>query len=1815
MKRLEVILIQVFAAIGSYLILSMPFAFGLEVNIFTSGNQEFKASITDFDQLIDKTFSYPYEMNIQYLKITLSSKDPGKSIEKVYLYRCKDYNPTQCIQNGIKPVISVSPFSATLWFSDETRWSDVQRNDIANFLILVKMEIGGKEVWTGSWDTIEETGIRQFSARNYDLDKLNLYLKPGIQGESAKTYVESYMSVPTEWVDHSVLTLVDGSSVSRLYQLTGNSEEMDPSETGTPTFYAGIITGNSFNGSSKEWAFILGGDGKVSNPVTFYGAGGVSPPPATAAKLKVDNWDPQTVTCESSQVLTVTSHVENVSALDCGEADCYFQEYYYTTDGVKSTPGSITCSITNPVESIYKYQCSVPVDGFPVCSAPKTSTFALHFKYKNDITLSGEFPVTLQTPPAKLIVNSLVPGVFDCGIDTELTVNLQVTNPPSGTPVKYYTFDGVNFETMSCSGSGNTFLCKISESGICSLLQEDLEITFKFEYPESDLVSGPVSLDVTFPPPSLGIDTVTPEVFTSGEKTTAEILLHVYYPDSITYSETDFKYKYMDNPFQQATCSLDNSFTNINYNGCSIEIDIPYGKEGVEELTFRLDGYQGGDLKSLLSNAFITIKSPPPEPALTIVSTSSPLDCIKDSSLTVQARAENVQGIPTTEYSLDGGNTFNTLTCSSSGGVFTCYIPKVDLCSLLTSSPDLILKFAYGSDEIISNSQKIYVILPEPHMQVYSVFPDIIPIGKTTQANVNLYIQYPETIGTPKFVYSYLDKADQSMSCQKVSSTGIRDYYRCSQTSFTIPSGYSGSQISVTFAVEGTSLAYPYGIQVTSEEITGGPWMEIYSTIPGKIETEPGNTTEATLLITVHNAAESGLKHSATLQPTKWITSGTCQESGIDYDFSCDVKITAPNDALIGENRADVTVRVSDGKTYTLTNQTKVYVLPGRFRMDVQTTTPDRLYCPGHTQQNPQQLKLSAKLVNLQADSLVQERVTLNGHEIYHTDRYCTLQANTITCNIPTDKLLEKLTCGQGDLAPGEGIHYYTLSLSVLLNRGGEQLQASGSKDLGIEAIPLQAYLEIIDTDIEQGVLKEPINCLGSKTIRLGEGGNYIRIRYADLLHQTPDEKDLTWSFRLDAYDSGGKLTKGMGVSPTANATICKLKQHQQVGVHRYEDYECTLFADRQMFQRCAAGEGTIRLTALSKTGGKSAEGEFKVEISKGLEDFNLYMNVEKDASDEITCWIVSEDGRCNLERSQLNATISIKNRAKGDICDLTLLDSDIQLKGGEIDADVYSPYCRETAQGTNKFLCGFGIKPSIKIEEKVDVNDSEQTFSDINIGELEFTALVKYADNLAEDSLKTYMGSITIKPEKDPNFLDYLEQKSKMTEVVDKVKDIMKFVLGIAGFCVTCAAGTWVYKKATTSPYEENGYQPEAGGIKFADDKPTCPQNCVDNPDQCPDGTVPAARGAYTCPDNPGMSGELQCCIESQTLIETPTFLPRDTSQVMKQLDIEVQKTEECDSWWCGVGGLLVMLGLFTTMVWWLSGKVKGEGTSEYTKALATGMKSGLVCLILQITGKWLSGDDGSGTVGKSLSGAGNFLYNTCIFLARSFPALIALLSIVMRWITFEMCVEDIERSLDQGYYGSGSGASAYRSGLTGTQSALSRLQGCMNQFEQISQDAWRIGQTMYYSGSGLWGTAKLTRTGSKTNKDLSDGGTICEGERIQYEIKNWCKVIMEDGYDAQWIKVRRLARGEDSEKECGKVILLSEQHCQGYYGYGYGTSWSSGWGSYGYRPLTQSPGSRQGDFSPLDNCGGDSAKKEHVYVLSTTRDSYIEIKYDPTC
>ncbi|MCK4335850.1 MAG: hypothetical protein KAW40_03960, partial [Candidatus Aenigmarchaeota archaeon] len=1063
-------------------------------------------------------------------------------------------------------------------------------------------------------------------------------------------------------------------------------------------------------------------------------------------------------------------HVDNAS--DIG----YFQSYYYEIDGVRGE--AITCSIINPSQSIYSYECSVPVADFPDCNAGQ-SILKFYFNYQGDVQLSSAgFPITLNAPEPALIVNSVIPNPFDCGIDTKLTSRLQVINPMEVTPDTYYTFDGSNFQDLECSSSGSIYTCEIPENEICPLLQENLELTFKFVYGDFEVLPLPTQLFVTFPPPSLGIDTVTPQTVEAGETTSVNVQLHVNYPDFISYDVNDFNYKYLNKGFQPAACSLDDSYTDIKYYECTVDLEIPSYEDGVETLTFRLDGYMDGEPVQKTANAFFEILPPPPEPSLRIISTSSPLVCIQDSSLTVNARVENIAGTPETHYSVDNGQTYEQLTCSPSGNLYACDIPKDNLCDLMSNVLGLTLKFVYPEKELTSNRQNIYINLPEPHIQVFSVYPDTLPIGETTSVTVNLYVQYPEMVGdNPVFLYSYSGRTNQ-MSCTKVSSTSNRDYYDCANTEFEVPADYSGSHLPVIFSVQGTTLSFPANIPVTSIEITL-PWLEIVSTIPSRIETSPGNQTPASFYVTVHNALENNLEHQATVITGSWISSGTCAEAQIDYDFNCDVTINVPGTAASGPNPVTLTLRVSDSRTFDISDETSVYVIPEETQIEIQSLNPDKLYCQGHTQQNPQSVTITVVVSNVASFELVEEDMSFNGLTISHTARYCTSAGQSITCEIPTDKFLEKVNCGQGELAPGEGSHYYPLTLTFIIESGGELVTVYGSRDISIEARSLEQYIQIVDYDVVDGKLEGPINCLGSQTIELGDTG-YVRIMYADLLHADATEDDITWSFRLDAHDEQGKLTKGMGVSPETEATICNLVDYQWVGVHRIEDYECSLYVNTGFFQRCADGDGEIILTATS--GGKTAEERVDVDIIRDDSDYQIDMGIVTEPMEKIDCQIqgYGEGASCSIaSNSRQNLTIRIYNRNEDvELSDLNFYDFDISLTGTKVNAGERSlGRCTEDSREANKYVCPFQIGPLINLPEdpeyEVDRKDPDQTFDSISLGKVNLTIYVKYASDLARTTISRLDGEIKIQPKKPDYMINSEKMLQGMQENFDKFEDV----------------------------------------------------------------------------------------------------------------------------------------------------------------------------------------------------------------------------------------------------------------------------------------------------------------------------------------------------------------------------------------------------------------------------------------------------------
>ena len=145
MDRIERMLLQSIAVICMYLVISISTASAIEISIYqqimsgavatTTGEKE---DVTlDAGVLIDKNFEFVHEPsdhkweNVQ-IKIEVVGKDPMYPIKKIYLFKCKDTDPLDCVD--------YEPVEADSYLSGDRgtfNWKDVSRSNTANFLTLL----------------------------------------------------------------------------------------------------------------------------------------------------------------------------------------------------------------------------------------------------------------------------------------------------------------------------------------------------------------------------------------------------------------------------------------------------------------------------------------------------------------------------------------------------------------------------------------------------------------------------------------------------------------------------------------------------------------------------------------------------------------------------------------------------------------------------------------------------------------------------------------------------------------------------------------------------------------------------------------------------------------------------------------------------------------------------------------------------------------------------------------------------------------------------------------------------------------------------------------------------------------------------------------------------------------------------------------------------------------------------------------------------------------------------------------------------------------------------------------------------------------------------------------------------------------------------------------------------------------------------------------------------------------------------------------------------------------------------------------------
>jgi hypothetical protein len=272
MDRIEKILLQVIAVFCSYLIISISTASAIEVSIYqqiirgstvtTTGD---KQEITlDPSALVEKSFEFvhdpaDYQWDNVQVKIEVIGKDPFYPVKKIYLFKCKDNNPLDCVD--------YEPVEADSYLSGDKGtfyWNDVSRSKMANFLTMVKFSHDGQEFWVGYWDQATRSGVQSFEHRDYDISNIDVYAKPGIDSEWIKDFISKYYMIPGNWMERASLGSVNGGLPNEIYEIVADENEIN-----VPYFEKYRPSTRVIEAVPKDYMLAFA-KGSVSNPVTFY---------------------------------------------------------------------------------------------------------------------------------------------------------------------------------------------------------------------------------------------------------------------------------------------------------------------------------------------------------------------------------------------------------------------------------------------------------------------------------------------------------------------------------------------------------------------------------------------------------------------------------------------------------------------------------------------------------------------------------------------------------------------------------------------------------------------------------------------------------------------------------------------------------------------------------------------------------------------------------------------------------------------------------------------------------------------------------------------------------------------------------------------------------------------------------------------------------------------------------------------------------------------------------------------------------------------------------------------------------------------------------------------------------------------------------------------------------------------------------------------------------------------------------------------------------------------------------------------------------
>ena len=237
----------------SYLILMLPVVSATNINILFNGATQ-ETVTYDQEQLVNKQITIkhnPSDITWTDVKIlvTLNSASLSHTINKIYLFKCNQLTPTECVYSA--------PQVFDHWIDTELLWNDISEREgaglypqVANLFFLIKLkDINERVSWVGFWTQIRRTNYNVFDVISYQTNNIDIYVKSLEFVEPVKMYIENKLMIPFNWLEK--VTFTDATKVYGVGS-SGNEIEQSP-----PVFQTAVPSGTVITAINKDYYFIF----------------------------------------------------------------------------------------------------------------------------------------------------------------------------------------------------------------------------------------------------------------------------------------------------------------------------------------------------------------------------------------------------------------------------------------------------------------------------------------------------------------------------------------------------------------------------------------------------------------------------------------------------------------------------------------------------------------------------------------------------------------------------------------------------------------------------------------------------------------------------------------------------------------------------------------------------------------------------------------------------------------------------------------------------------------------------------------------------------------------------------------------------------------------------------------------------------------------------------------------------------------------------------------------------------------------------------------------------------------------------------------------------------------------------------------------------------------------------------------------------------------------------------------------------------------------------------------------------------------------